>query len=138
LSFVLAALIGLLLLWLTGLGALLIEGGDCVRSESECQALSDAQAVHRQVLVLLVGTLSIIVLLAVLIGRRLAPAVLLIAAMTTMLLGYAGPASPVLWWVPTGLGLTMLPSAVLALAAAGQVISQVEWRPRWLRSMLYE
>lgn len=131
-SFVLAVPIGILLLWVTGLGVLLIRGGDCFGSEAECGAIWEIQAVQARVLVATVAGLTVLGFLSIAIGRRVVPAALLTASIGTILLGYASDA-PALWWVPKGLGLTMLPVAILALAAAGQVIDQTQWRPRWLR-----
>jgi hypothetical protein len=132
-SFVLAVPIGILLLWVAGLAALLTPGGDCFDSESECRAIGDVQVVQQQVLVATVVGLSVLGFLAIAVGRRVLPAALLAASVTTLLLGLASGA-PALWWVPKSLGLILLPVAILALAAAGQVIDQVHWRPRWLRT----
>ena len=130
-SFVLAVPIAVLLVWVAGLAALLTSGGDCFGSEAGCRAISNIQVVQGRVLVATVVGLSVLGFLAIAVGGRVVPSALLAASVATLLLSFASPA---LWWVPRGLGLILLPVAILALAAAGQVIDQVHWRPSWLRT----
>ena len=136
-SFVLAVPIGILVLWVAGLVGLLFERGDCFGLEAECRVIWDAQVVHQQLLVAMVVGLTVLGFLAIAVGRRVLPAALLVASVATLLLGLA--ASPMaLWWVPRGVGLTMLPAAVLAFASAGQLLEQSRWRPRWIQTWLGE
>ena len=104
-SFVLAVPLAIFLLWLLGLGALLLEGGDCFGSDADCQAFSHARQIHAQVLI---GTLFGL----------------------TAALGYAAFSArgPELWWVPAGFFLTMPATLVLALASACQIKGQFDER----------
>ncbi len=136
-SFVLAVVLGILVLWVAGLGAVLAETGDCFGPDDECRPYWDAQVVHARVLFAMVVGLSVLGLLAIAVGRRVFPAALLIASVTTLVAGF-GAGSWAQPWVPNGVGLVMLPAAVLALASAGQLIDQIVWRPRWLRTWLGE
>jgi hypothetical protein len=132
-SFVVAVTVGLVLLWVTGLVGLLLEGGDCFGPEPGCQVLRSEQAARRDVLVAMVLALTILGVVAVVVGRRIAPAALLVAALGMLGLGLAmGPLA--ISWAPKGLALTTLPVAIVALAAAGQVVEHVAWRPQWYQS----
>jgi hypothetical protein len=125
-GFVLAVPFGILLLWLTGLVASLLEGGECFGSDAECQPLRDAGMVHTQVLFGIVVGLTVLSVLAIAVGRRVVPAVLMGASIATLFLGFASFAghAPALWWMPKGLFFTMPALVVLALASGGQVLDQ--------------
>ena len=132
LGFVLAVPIGILVLWVAGLGALLLVGGDCFGADDECRAIWKAQVVQGQILEAIVGGLTVLGFLAVAVGRVFLPAALLVASVATLFVGFA--ADPLaLWWVPRGIGFVMLPAAVMALASAGQVIERIQVRPPWAR-----
>jgi hypothetical protein len=80
---------GILLLWVTGLVAALLEGGECFGSDAECQPFRDAGMVHTQVLLGTVVGLTVLSVLAIAVGRRVVPAVLMGASIATLFLGFA-------------------------------------------------
>lgn len=95
---------------------------ECFEPQAECEAANAAYQAQGPVLVGILGVITVIGIIAILIGGRVVPGILLVASLGTPVLVWAsGNGSS---WVPRGLIFATPALLFLAFASAAQILDQ--------------
>ena len=124
-AFVVAGSFGVAFLLFSATIGMLAFGGDCFASEAECEAVWEAQGADARVYFAILTIVIVVASLAVAIGGRRVPAVLLVVAIATQVLSQLSDAGNSLFgWVPRQLDLASPGLAILVLASGVQLVEQ--------------
>ena len=115
--------VGLILLWLAFPVVGWFEGGDCVSdaAAAPCELVWAAGQTHVRVFLAIGVAVTLLAVLALVRGRRMLPALLLVAAVATVVIAWASMAVPATSGIhgplPNAL-ITVMPGAGLIVAGA--------------------
>lgn len=129
-AFVVLASLGVFALWFFALGMVVLEMGDCAidGSPGVCERLWAQQGLHLRLVTGLLAVDTVVAVLAVLRGRRVLPALLLLAGIVTLVFAIASLplTSDMSSLLPRGYFLAV-PAGLLFVVAAGWQV--LRWRP---------